>query len=441
MPHKVTAAPANFGSASRAPGVQTMNAPANSARQLLALLTIAILLNYIDRGNLATAAPVLKDELSLSSSQIGVLLSAFFWTYAPSQLLAGWLVHRYEPRLIIAAGVALWSLAMACTGLAQGFVSLLVLRLILGMGESVTFPGCQLLLARHIPEHMRGRATGLIGSGQGLGPMLGTLFGGLAMAEFGWRSLFLALGLITFAWLWPWLTVTRRQFEQLAQPSRLPQVTYRTILGQRSFWGAALGHFCSNYTLYFVLSWLPTFLVKSGGFTLAQMAQIGALIYLIYSVSTMLAGAGTDRLIRAGLSRTAVRKTFILVSMFGSGVTILCSAYVAPREAVWLLGVAGVFFGLGTPMVFAIGATLAGPNAAGRWFGAQNLAGQCAGILGPLVTGYIVEYTGGFSSAFLVCAVTAVLGMVAWGFVVQDIEEIQWAGESAPIPVAVGSSV
>jgi MFS family permease len=408
-----------------------MNIRANEAQRLVALLTVAILLNYIDRGNLATAAPVLKDELVLSSSQIGVLLSAFFWTYAPCQLLAGWLVHRFEPRFIIAAGVAVWSLAMALTGLAQGFLSLLVLRLMLGIGESVTFPGCQLLVARHIPEQIRGRVTGFIGSGQGLGPMLGTLFGGLALAEFGWRSLFLVLGTITFLWLWPWLMVTRGRFEQSVEPIRPPQVTYRAILGQRCFWGTALGHFCCNYTFYFVLSWLPTFLVKAGGFSLKQMAEIGAVIYLIYSLSTMVSGVATDRLIQAGHSTTAVRKTFIVLSLFGSAVTILCSAYVDPRHSVWLLGLAGVFFGLGTPMIYAIGATLAGPRAAGRWFGAQNLAGQCAGILGPLLTGYIVELTGGFSAAFVICAGTAMIGVAAWGIVVQDINEVQWNGDAA----------
>ena len=169
---------------------------------VILVLGLAVLLNYVDRANLATAAPLLQDELSLSASQIGVLLSSFFWVYAPAQLLAGWLVHRFDIRVVLAAGIALWGLATVSTGLATGFASILLLRLILGLGESVMFPSWQLILARHTAEHERGRANGIIGAGQGVGPMLGTLLGGLAMARFGWRAMFIGLGIMTMVWLW-----------------------------------------------------------------------------------------------------------------------------------------------------------------------------------------------------------------------------------------------
>ncbi len=136
---------------------------------MLLVLGMAVLLNYIDRGNLATAAPLLQDELSLSSVQIGWLLSAFFWVYAPAQIVAGWLVHRYDIRIVLGVGVALWSAATALTGLAGGFASILGLRLLLGIGESVTFPAWQLILARHTVEHERGRANGFVSAGQGAG--------------------------------------------------------------------------------------------------------------------------------------------------------------------------------------------------------------------------------------------------------------------------------
>ena len=408
--------------------------------RVILVLALAILLNYIDRGNLATAAPLLQDELGLSSAQIGLLLSSFFWTYAPAQLLAGWAVHRFDIRIVLGVGVALWSAATAFTGLAGGFVSLLVLRLILGLGESVTFPSCQLLLARHTPEHQRGTANGVIGAGQGIGPLLGTLFGGLAMAHFGWRAMFVTLGIITVLWIWPWYLVSRRGAIPKPPEHEPPHVPYGTILRRRAFWGAALGHFCANYSFYFVITWLPTFLVKAGGFTISQMAGIGAIIYGIYAVSTALAGAASDRWIRAGGSTTLVRKTMMLTSMLGGAITILSSAYVEPRNAVWFLGVAGVFFGFGTPMIFAIGATLAGPRAAGRWAGAQNLSGQCAGIIAPLVTGYIVQSTGSFSWAFIVSAAMALVGMIAWGLVIRRVEESVWSDPLPPVRTAVAAS-
>jgi MFS family permease len=218
-------------------------------------------------------------------------------------------------------------------------------------------------------------------------------------------------------------------------------VPYSEILRRRAFWGAALGHFCSNYAFYFIITWMPMFLVKAGGFTVAQMAGIGAVIYGIYAATTAFAGAASDRWIRAGGSTTLVRKTFILTSMLGGALTTLCSAYVDPRDAVWFLGIAGVFFGLGTPMVFTIGTTLAGPRAAGRWAGAQNLTGQCAGVVAPIVTGYIVEQTGSFSWAFIVTATISMLGMIAWGLIIRRIEQLPWSNESPPSRIVVATPV
>lgn len=390
------------------------------------IVGLAVLLNYVDRGSLATAGPLLQDQLALSSSQIGLLLSAFFWVYSPAQLLAGWLVHRFDVRMVLASGVALWAVATALTGLVDGFAAILVLRLVLGLGESVTFPSWQLIMARHTVEHERGRANGFVSAGQGVGPMLGTFFGGLTMAYFGWRVMFIGLGAVTLLWVWPWFRATRGSAFHVSAEQTPAAVSYLEILRRREFWGAAMGHFFINYTFYFVITWLPTFLVKAGGFSLTEMAGIGAMIYGIYAVTTATAGAASDWWIRQGGSTTRVRKTFALTSAFGAAVTIACSAFTDPRSAVWLLGAAGIFFGLSSPMIFAIGATLAGPRAAGRWAGAQNLAGQFAGVLSPWVTGLLIEKTGGFSWAFSTAAAFAVLAMIGWGFVIRKVEPVRW---------------
>ena len=394
------------------------------------MLGVAIALNYVDRSSLSTAAPFLQDELSLSNSRMGLLLSAFFWVYTPAQLLGGWLVHRFDVRIVLAAGVLLWALATAATGLAGGFISIFVLRLLLALGECVTFPSWQLIVSRYSVEHERGRMNGFIGSGQGIGPMLGTLFGGLAMARFGWRAMFLGLGVITLLWLWPWYAVTRGGFSHVAEEEQsATQVSYLAILQQREFWGAALGHFSINYAFYFVITWLPAFLVRAAGFTASQMAWIVAAIYGVYAATSALVGVVSDRRIALGGSATRVRKAYLLTSAVGVTVTIACSAYVEPRATVWLLGAAGVFFGLSTPTCFAVTSTLAGPRAAGRWAGAQNIAGQLAGVFAPLVTGIIVDRTGSFSWAFAVSAAWAVVAMIAWGIVIRRVTTVQWPQE------------
>src|SRR5262249_5257615 len=158
---------------------------------------------------------------------------------------------------------------------------------------------------------------------------------------------------------------------------------------------------------------------------------------------TAIAGAMSDQLIRRGASATLVRKTCVLVAAFGIAASIACCAYVEPRAAVWPLGVAAVFFGLKTPMMFTIGNTLAGPRAAGRWAGAQNFAGQVAGIVAPITTGMIVDRTGGFSWAFGVAAATALIAMVAWGLIIRRVAPVEWtvAPASAPVAVVAGASM
>ncbi|HEX2715964.1 MAG TPA: MFS transporter [Candidatus Acidoferrales bacterium] len=214
----------------------------------LVLLTLSVLINYVDRGNLSIAAPLLKDELSISVSQLGILLSAFFWTYTALLFVSGWLVDRFDVNLVIAVGYLLWSLATATTGIVQGFNMLLIMRLILGAGESVAFPSYSKILARHLPEHYRGFANGVIAAGYRCGPAVGTFGAGLLMARYGWRPVFIGIGLVSQAWLPAWMKWMPRS-QGMARPLVVAP-GLADILRQRSFWGACGGQFCGNYVWY-----------------------------------------------------------------------------------------------------------------------------------------------------------------------------------------------
>ena len=168
------------------------------------LLAISLLINYVDRGNLSLAAPLLKNELHLTAWQLGILFSAFFWTYTALQFVMGWVVDRFEVNLVIAVGYLVWSLATATTGLVRGFTMLLTMRLLLGIDESVAFPSCSKILARHVPEENRGFANGILIAGLKSGPAVGTFGAGLLMARYGWRPVFIGIGLISLAWLPAW---------------------------------------------------------------------------------------------------------------------------------------------------------------------------------------------------------------------------------------------
>lgn len=404
------------------------SAPVGLGAGVVGLLALAIFINYVDRGNLATAAPLIKDQLRLSNTQIGLLLSAFFWTYTPGQLLAGWLAERINAYRTLAIGVALWSLATAATGLATGFATLFALRLMLGVGESAGFPCSSKLLAQHLPPHRLGAANGLIGVGLALGPAFGTLTGGLLMARLGWRPVFILFGLVSMLWLVPWRGATREASVRAdAAPRTTPPPSFLAILRQREAWGAGLGHFAANYTFYFVITWLPLYLVKARGFSLSHMAELGGAIYVIYAASAQATGWLSDRWMAAGASDTRVRKTFCIASHVGCAACMAACALGGPLVSIGSLLLAGVFFGFTTTTMYAIGQTLAGPSGGGKWIGVQNCMGNVAGIVAPLVTGYVVDRTGQFSAAFAIAAAVGLTGVFSWGLIIRRVRPVDWS--------------
>ena len=393
---------------------------------VVALLAAGMLINYVDRGNLSTAAPLIKDQLHLSNTQAGILLSAFFWTYTPFQPVAGWLSERINPYRTLAIGVAIWSAATAFIGLAGGFMSLFVLRLLLGMGESAIFPCNAKILARDLAPERLGSANGLIGVGQALGPAIGTFAGGMLMATYGWRPVFVLFGVISAAWLVPWIFVARRASALWQTKANLPPPSFMTILGKRECWGASLGHFAHNYALYFLITWLPLYLVKSRGFSMSEMSELGAMLYVLYAISTQTSGLILDPWIALGRSSGRVRKTIITIGHLGVAVCMAVCALGGPTASVVGLVVSGLFFGMNTATIFPIGQTLGGPHAAGKWMGVQNCLGNLAGIFAPIVTGYVVDATSKFGLAFALAGAISLVGILGWAVIIRRVETVDW---------------
>ncbi len=400
---------------------------------VLPLLALAILINYVDRGNLATAAPIMKGELHLSNTQIGFLVSAFFWSYVPSHALANWLIERLNAYRTLALGLALWGLATAASGLATGFVSLLILRILLGVGESAAFPCSSKLIAQHVSPERLGAANGMITTGLALGPAIGTFFGGLMMAATGWRPVFLLFGLMSLLWLWPWLATTRAASVAATRHSEGPCPSVWVILKRWEARGASLGQFCGNYAVYFVISWLPLYLVKARGLTMAEMASLSGLIYLVYAASTVISGWACDRWIAAGASVTAARKGAIVGGYLVIAACLVACALGDLRVSVISLFIAGFAFGVNAPANYSIAQILAGPRVGGKWVSLQNGFANIAGIVAPIVTGVVVDKTGAFSWAFVIAGAVSVLGALAWALLIGRIEPIDWdAQPSSP---------
>jgi MFS transporter, ACS family, D-galactonate transporter len=393
--------------------------------RVLILLVASVAINYFDRGSLSIAAPAIKDELGISVSQLGVLLSALFWTYASFQIISGWLVDRFPVEWVLPAGFLLWSLAECGTGVAHGFGGLLVLQLMVGMGESVAYPSYSKIFAEHFVEHQRGFANACIDAGAKCGPALGTLLGGLFMARFGWRPIFLVLGLGSLLWLPLW-------FRWMPKSQRVPRhdshqkVSIQAIVSRRDAWATFIGHFCSNYFWYFVLTWLPFYLVRERHFSLSKMATIGAGAYLITGFVTTLTGFVSDRLIAGGATSTRVRKTCMGVGL-GLAPIIVVVALVPDRKTSMLfLLIACMSYGVYSSSHWATTQTLAGPRAAGKWSGLQNCVANLAGVIAPLVTGVVVDKTGQFFWAFAIAGAVSLAGSVVYVFVLGRIEPVDW---------------
>jgi len=407
-----------------------MTARARGQWILLTLLVISVTINYIDRGNLSIAASRLSTELRIDPERIGLLLSAFFWTYAAMQIVAGWLIDRYSVYWIFATGFFLWSAATALTGFAAGFLTLFALRLLLGIGESVAYPSYSKIIAQGFPEENRGLANGLIDLGCKAGPALGLMIGGAIIGHYGWRPLFVAIGFVSMLWLLPWMWISRRATRPSADSVMHSGLEagpgLLEIARQRSAWGTFLCLFCGNYVWYFLLTWLPWYLVRERHYSEEAMGNFGSMAFWAVGFAALISGWISDRLVERGGSHTLVRKGFAVGGLLGAIVMVSVPLVQSQSASLLVLIIACISFGCYSSHPWLISQTLAGPEAAGRWSGMQNAIGNLAGIVAPWITGRIVRDTGHFAYAFAVVGVILTLGAVSYLFVIGRIEQIAW---------------
>lgn len=396
------------------------------------LLVASVIINYADRGNLSVAAPVLKTELKLSPAQLGFLLSAFFWTYAPFQLVSGWLVDRYDANWILAAGFFLWSAATGATGLVYGFGGLLTLRLVVGVAESTAYPAYSKIFATYFGENHRGIANALIDAGSKVGPTFGLLTGGYLISHFGWRPFFFALGLGALPWLPCWIRWRPRGEAAAAYHAR-DRPPFHQILRRRSAWVTFLGIFAANYFWYFQLTWLPSYLVQERHYSIGTMSLVASLPLILTALTTTAVGVLSFRALARGASPTRVR-TLCLSSGLALATIIVAVPVIAnPRLSLVVLCLASMGYGVYTSSHWATTQTLAGPAAAGRWTGMQNFMGNLAGVVAPMVTGAVVQSTGHYFWAFAATGAVVLTGSLLLGFGLGPVEPVKWALPDGPI--------
>ena len=397
-----------------------------SPKQVVFLLTVALLINYIDRGNLATAGPLILNELKLSPTQLGTLLSAFYVAYAVAMVPAGWLADRYGAKVVLGFGVAIWSLATFLTGFVSGFASLVVLRLLLGVGEAPIMPGTSKLIRAGVSSGRIGFANGVLGFGYQIGPAVGTFAGGLLMARLGWRPVFVMFGVLSLLWLLPWARVQLNEATSRNRGNSAEAPRFGDIVRQRALWGASLGSFGMNYSFFFILAWLPTYLVKARGFSMDEMAQTAAPAYALCAVAAIIGGLWIDRCVRVGGSSSGAQKWLMVLGYLSSLIAMIGMVLLPRHGSIACLYVYELFSGLASPCMYATAQIFAGPGATARWVGIQNLCGILSGILAPALTGVLVDSSGSYISAFVVAGVGNIIGFVGWVLVMPRIEPVEW---------------
>jgi MFS family permease len=393
---------------------------------LVGLMALSLFINYIDRGNLATGASQIRADLHLSATAYGALAAGFYFAYAFSQLPSGALADRFGGKLVLGTGALLWSLSTLMTGFVQGFMGLFMLRMMLGLGESVAFTTTSKIIASNVPRAQMGLANGVIGFGYLVGPAAGTLLGGLMMASWGWRVTFSIFGAVSLFWLIPWSRVRINEAKPLEQLSVEP-VTTRQILGRRAMWGAALGHFAGNWNWYFILGYLPMYLEMQRGFSKTHMASVVSSAYLVNALAALFAGWAFDKAIQRGWSPSVTLKLPLAAAHVAGLVCMLAMPVMPIRACIVMLFVYEIFLGFSSPAYFMIPQIMAGPSAAARWVGVQNMLGNMPGIIGVLFAGVLIDASNGsYGTAFLLAGLVNILGLIGWIGVLPKIEPIDW---------------
>jgi MFS family permease len=387
-----------------------------------------MLISFFDRGNLSVAAPVLAPDLGIAPEELGRLFSAFFLTYAVFQIGVGWLCDRIDVKWVYAGAFLIWSVATLGTAATTGFAGLLLMRLLLGVGESVTYPATSRILAEVIPEGRRGLANSLVDAfGARIGPAAGIICGAWLVAGHGWRALFLILGGVGLLWLIPWMALAPRfgvDPPRGAAVAVAPRIGWRELLRRRAFWGTCGGLMGANYAWYFLLTWLPSYLVDERSFSLKSMGVIGSFPFLVMVVPSLGGGVLADWLVSRGRSPVRVRRAFLAIGLLLTA--ILLPLTVVPRIELALAALFTACFTLGVyaSNLFALTQSLAGTEASGRWTGLQNACGNIPGMVAPWVTGWIVQTTGRYAAAFAAAGASCLVGSACFGLLVRDSDRL-----------------
>ncbi|MDN7179961.1 MFS transporter [Caballeronia sp. SEWSISQ10-4 2] len=419
---------------------------------MILMCFLANVINFIDRANLAIAAPSIRADLGLDAVGMGLVLSAFFWTYAFLQLPAGWFIDKVGVRVSLALAVGWWSVFTIATGAARGLAQLVGMRLMLGVGEAAAIPSFAKVAFNWFPRSERGLASSIFDSGSRVGSALSLPLVVWLISIVGWRGSFAITGGIGIVWALAWWFIYRdperyraiapiavdallaqRSAPAVAASPDEPKVLWLDLFRYRTIWGMMIGLFCLNFAIYFFITWFPSYLLQSRGFSLASLGTWGMLPALLAVPGGWLGGYVSDSLFRRGWSATAARKTCLVLGMLLSS-SIALSAFV---DSVWgclalfALAYASLSFA-GANVWTLVGEVAPTPAHVASIGGIQNFAGNLAGIFITTFTGVMLSITkGSFVVPLVAAGALCVVGALSYLFVVGKVEPLPVLGSDA----------
>ena len=400
---------------------------------IFALMFLLATINYVDRIVLSVSSAPIAEEFGISKVELGYLFSSFLWLYVICLVPMGMIVDRLGTRAVNAAGIGIWSIATALTGLATGFGMLIATRVLMGVGESTTYPASGRVIREWIPLKERALFAAVFNSGAYFGPAVGGLVLAWLVSAAGWRVTFLVCSAVGFFWLLAWMIWFRKPEEAswlsaeeralilrerdggaTGLPTGGTSIGLRGLLASSSMLGLMLSQGCAVYTQYFFLTWLPNYLQTERGMSMLKSGALMALPFVGAVILTVLLGKLSDSLLTEANARSGGRRRMgALLMLFGS--VILLTPLV---DNVYLvlglitIALAGVASAVALNIAL-IGDLLRTSADSGRATGLLILGGNIFGILAPIVTGYVVQATGRFDMAFVVAGALLVLGSLA----------------------------
>ncbi len=391
---------------------------------IVGLLFAASLINYLDRAAISFALPFISRDFHLTAQGKGLLLSSFFWSYALMQLPIGWSADRFNLRWLYAGAFTIWSVAQGLTGLASSLSTLIAFRILLGIGESIYLPGGTKIVSLLFAPRERGLPSGLFDFGTRTGLVLEGILVPWLLVRFGWRRTFLILGFTALLWIAPWLHVFPRRLRALSTSAAAQDLPWRTIgrsLLNRNLLGICLGFFCFDYYWYVLVTWLPDYLVTVRHLSIVQAGFYASLAFFTFGIAEPIGGWIADSLIRRGWDETATRKGIVAIA-FTAGVFLIGAMRTAHTGIAIGLLIGASLVGLATGNLLAILQSCAPAEAVGIWTGAENFAGNLAGIIAPLAVGFLITSHGSYVPGFELASFILLAGVLPYWFVVGNLQ-------------------